>query len=40
MKMELFQKKINAGRWRTLQAICTYSLRFAIGLHGGIPPDC
>ena len=23
MNMELFQKKFNAGHWRTLQAICT-----------------
>ena len=25
MKMELFQKKFNAGHWRTLQAICACS---------------
>ena len=25
MEMELFQKKFNAGHWRTLQAICACS---------------
>ena len=34
MKMELFQKNINAGHWRTLQAIYAHALRFAIALHG------
>ena len=35
MKMELFQKKINAGHWRTPIVFRRYvhALRFAIGLH-------
>ena len=34
MKMELFNnQKINAGHWKTLQAICACSSRFAIGLY-------
>ena len=35
MKMELFQKKFNAGHWRTPIVFRRYvhALRFAIGLH-------
>ena len=38
MEMELFQKKINAGHWRTLQGFrrYTHALRFAIGSGSGL----